>query len=115
MISAMMKYMNAGMILLFVVAAAIQYRHPTPMIWIAVYGVSALLCVLFAMGKFPVIPGSVFAAGCLIACLVILWKFFTTDPFFREEVLNQAAGLFIVFLWVSTLAWAQLRDQSTLT
>lgn len=110
-----MKYMNAGMIVLFVIAAALQYGRADPIIWIAVYGVAALLCLLFAMGKFPVIPGSVFAAGCLVACLVMLWKFVTADPLLRDEVFDEAAGLFIVFLWISTLSWAHLREQSSLT
>jgi len=110
-----MKYMNAGMIVLFVVAAAMQYDDPNPMIWIAAYGVAALLCVLFAISRFPVVIGSVFAAVCLVGCLATVWKFITTDPVLRDEVFNEAAGLFVVFLWISTLAWFQLRNHSTLT
>jgi Transmembrane family 220, helix len=110
-----MKYMNAGMILLFVLAAALQYTDADPMIWIAVYGISALLCLLYAIGKFPMVAGSVFAACCLIASLALFWKFLTTDPVFRDEFLHGAAGLFMVFLWISSLAWSKQRDHSALT
>lgn len=110
-----MKYMNAGMILLFVVAAALQYDDGNPLLWIAVYGAAALLCVMFGIGKFPAIAGSVFAAACLIGCLVMFWKLLMTDPVFKDEVFNEAAGLFIVFLWISTLAWMQHRDRPAIT
>lgn len=110
-----MKYMNAGMILLFVLAAALQYKGGNPMLWIAVYGASAMLCVMFAIGKFPTIAASVFAAACLVGSLIIVWQMVVTDPVFRDEVFNKAAGLFVVFLWISTLAWTQHRDKPAIT
>lgn len=110
-----MKYMNASMVLLFVLAAALQYNDANPMIWIAVYGVSSLLCVMFAIGKFPTVVGSLFAAGCLVASLVLFWKLLITDPAFKDELFNEAAGLFIVFLWISTLSWMQRRDRPAIT
>jgi hypothetical protein len=110
-----MKYMNAGMILLFVVAGALQYSDSDPIIWITVYGAAALLCVAFAVGRFPTIVGSVFAAGSLVVSLVFVWKLLATDALDKSELFNEAAGLFIVFLWISTLAWTQQRDQSAIT
>ncbi|HEY5565171.1 MAG TPA: transmembrane 220 family protein [Rhodothermia bacterium] len=110
-----MRHMNAGMILLFIVAAALQYNEANPLLWIAIYGAAAVLCVMFAIGKFPAILASVFAAGCLVGSLTILWKLLMTDPIFRDEVFNEAASLFIAFLWISTLAWFQHRDRPAIT
>lgn len=110
-----MKYLNAVMVLLFVVAAALQYDNVDPLIWIAIYGLSAVLCVLFAIGKFPTVAASVFAAACLVGSLVMFWDLLTADPIFGGEVFRKAAGLFIVFLWISTLAWSTLQDRSAVT
>lgn len=107
--------MNAAMILLFVLAAALQYNGDNPMIWIAVYGAAAILCVLFATGKFPSIVASVFAAGCLIFSLVLFWRLLTSDYLSKQAVFSQAAGLFVAFLWISTLAWTQQRERSSIT
>lgn len=110
-----MKYLNAVMILLFVVAAAVQYNDSDPMLWIAIYGAAAFLCVLFAIGKFPTMLASVFSTCCLVGSLVLGWQLLTTDPVYPEEVFNEAAGLFVVFLWIFTMAWTRVRERSSIT
>jgi len=110
-----MKYMNAAMILLFVVAAALQYDGANPLVWVAVYGAASILCVMFATGNFPTLIASIFAAGCLIFSLVHFWRLLTAVDVFERDLFKQSAGLFIVFLWISTLAWTQQRDHSSVT
>ena len=110
-----MKYINLTMVLLFVIAAALQYNDPDPLVCIGMYGLAAMFCVMFAIDKFPLIPAAAFAAACLIGGVVLLWSVFTGDPATQAELFNESCGLLLVFLWISTLGWTKYRVESTLT
>ena len=45
---------NAIMLLLFLFAAAVQFNDPDPAVWIGIYGVAAVVCVLEIRRRAPV-------------------------------------------------------------
>jgi len=47
------KAFNLLMVLLFVLAASVQFNDPDPLVWISVYLLSAVFCAAHGMGKLP--------------------------------------------------------------
>lgn len=46
-----MKLLNAFFVIIFSISAVIQYNDPDPLLWIAIYGYGALVCLLAIFRK----------------------------------------------------------------
>lgn len=48
-----MRIVNFALALMFVVFASLQVNDPDPIIWITIYGIMAVLCVMAAFSFYP--------------------------------------------------------------
>ncbi|NJW55053.1 transmembrane 220 family protein, partial [Salinimicrobium oceani] len=46
-----MKFINAFFVIIFSISAVIQYNDPDPLLWMAVYGYGAIVCLLAIFRK----------------------------------------------------------------
>ncbi|MBK7948440.1 MAG: transmembrane 220 family protein [Deltaproteobacteria bacterium] len=51
-----MRWLDGAFFLLFLLAVAVQYNDPDPLVWITGYGIAAGLSLAACFGLFPVLP-----------------------------------------------------------
>jgi hypothetical protein len=112
----MFRALNAGMALLFLFAAVVQYNDPDPLRWVAIYG-AACLASIMAAARRPLHPAVVagIAAVALVWSLAIMfqgqggaayrhmfdaWEMTAADV----EEARESVGLLIVAAWMTALA-----------
>jgi len=112
-----MKIINYLMMALFAYAAIVQLNDPDPIAWVLVYAGAMAFCGLWIMNELPTTFAFVFACACLLTGLLLLTRAFTQEVWLRDETLSESAGLLLVFIWVSSLAWLAWKQdgQATLT
>lgn len=116
----LLHVVNGLLLVLFAVAAAVQYNDPDPVTWMAIYGAGALCCALFLVGRLPWALSALVSAGCLLGALVLLAQIvFGPFPFFDEtgremmglmEETREMFGFLITALWTGFLAWQVRRS-----
>ena len=97
---------------LFALAAVVQINDPDPLQWIAVYAGAMAMCALFAMDEMSPTLGFVFSGACLIGSLVLFMRALERTAWQWDEGVNEPVGLFVIFLWISTLAWLSWKGDS---
>lgn len=120
--SAAFKVANMVMLVLFVVAAGLQYNDPDPLQWAAIYGLAAVACGLYAARRLPwyfaasvgaaaLVWAATFAPGVIGAAspgdLVQSMK--ADTPQIEES--REALGLLIVAAWMAALAVIARRER----
>ncbi len=68
----MLRVSAAVMCGLFLLSAGVQYNDPDPGLWVALYGLAAVLAALGASGRFPLAPN--LAALVLFVVLFAAWS-----------------------------------------
>ena len=86
---------------LCIVSAVLQYNDPDPLMWIIIYGISALLSFGFAVGKAPFIVLLLAGLSALVAGGFIFPEEFQGFEIGKGHIKNieqgrEAVGLFIV-------------------
>lgn len=82
----MYKFFNWFFVLVFVAFAALQYNDPDPLVWISVYGVAALIC-LVALTK-----RNHYGYHILFFLFTAIWAFVQWPPVFEgfgEDVITK--------------------------
>lgn len=103
------------MLVLFGIAAALQYNDPDPVVWAATYGLAAVLCGLAAAGRLPWALAAALAAAALVWSATLLpslrglaapgdlaRSMRAEAPAIEES--REALGLLIVAAWMAVLA-----------
>lgn len=100
------------MVILFLIAAALQFNDPDPIVWISVYGAASLITFLFLLQKinwYVIATASVFS---LVASIFIGVDAMqeaglitsSLDSFkmhnMAEEKAREAIGLIIIAIWM---------------
>ncbi len=107
-----LTFVSAGMTVLFVVWAYYQFDDVDgeAAIWVAAYGIAAVLSALFVFRKLSLLPVAI------IGGLYLLWAFiniprielqsslFGADVWMQNELLRETGGLLIMVLWLGVLA-----------
>ncbi len=110
-----------AMSLVFVASAAVQWNDPDPLIWMALYGLAAVLAGTAAAGRVPLAPNV--AAFILFVALTALWlpsletarpEAFTSLKMkaSRDEAPRETIGLALCAVWSlvqSQVAWGHRR------
>lgn len=113
-----MRVLQVLMAALFVMAAAVQYNDPDPLIWILIYSGSALLCLLTAARQ-PT-PRALRVVKLGIASVASVWSAWLASgvlgqqPIFDEEG-REMMGLALIALWLggsALWAWRQAQKAS---
>ena len=108
---------NAIMMLLFIFAGVVQFNDPDPLVWMAIYGLAAVVCGLEARRRGPVwapialaIIALVWAGtiyyrvrGVPIGSLFAEWEMRDL----RVEEAREMYGLAIVGIWMVVIAAAR--------
>ena len=118
-----MRILNVAMLILFTVAAVVQYDDPDPYLWMAIYGIGALCCLLYLLGSLPSFLSGLVAAGCLISGLYLLALIlFGPNLFFDTtgtemmglmEETREMMGFLITGGWTAFLTWRVGRESAT--
>ncbi|MEB2781399.1 transmembrane 220 family protein [Algoriphagus sp. C2-6-M1] len=56
-------------IFIFALFAYWQFNDPDPEVWVSIYGVAMIFCILATRGIFPKIPLTVLAIGCIVGAI----------------------------------------------
>lgn len=120
-VEMILRFVNYLMIVLFSLAAVVQYNDPDPLRWMLIYGAACVASILYALKKLNWIAASavIFISG-IWALLKI--PHLTVDGFrhMMEEVsmiypgveaAREFLGLLIIFFWVTGLAIAGYREK----
>lgn len=65
------KIIGILLFLLFLSFAAMQYNDPDPALWMVIYVVAGIICVLAAFGKLPLIVMAIVCAACVIGAFIV--------------------------------------------
>ncbi len=107
-----MRYVYIAVALLFLSFCAVQYNDPDPLLWIAIYGYTAVLTGLAAFGIHTplAIPGVIFC----LAGFFVLFPFVNAGWYDSEEG-REAFGLLLSALWMGflLLQWIRSRPKRT--
>ena len=106
-----MKILNYVMIVLFAYSAYVQLNDPDPIAWVLVYLGAMAFCGLWIIDEFPRTLGFVFAGASLFTGMLLLVRALIRGVWYWDEAMNEAVGLLIVFVWVSSLAWLEWRKE----
>ncbi len=117
-----LRYTNYLMVVVFAVAAVVQYNDTNALRWMLAYGAAFIISVRYAMGKLHWATATALASVCLI------WALFKipdlTAAGFRHmmdevrmiqtgvEAAREFLGLLIVVVWAAILAVSSNRKGS---
>ena len=113
---------NYFMLLVFLLCMGVQYNDPDSLIWMTMYGLAAITCVLSILDKLH------FSISIFIGFVGIVWaltllpdvisSYSTTDNLFTwkmnglgVEKVREIGGLFIIILWMSILTLSNYLNQ----
>ena len=113
---------NYFMLLIFLLCMVVQYNDPDSLIWMTMYGLAAITCVLSIWDKIH------FSISIFIGFIGIVWaltllpdvisSYSTTDNLFTwkmngfgVEKVREIGGLFIIILWMSILTLSNYLNQ----
>jgi hypothetical protein len=113
---------NYFMLLVFLLCMVVQYNDPDSLIWMTMYGLAAITCVLSIRDKIH------FSISIFIGFVGIVWaltllpdvisSYSTTDNLFTwkmndlgVEKVREIGGLFIIILWMSILTLSNYLNQ----
>lgn len=109
------RIVNGVMFVLFVLAAAVQYNDPHPILWMTVYGAGALCCALYLVDLLPVLLSGLVAGVCFVSALYLLGQILFGPGTFLDgtgqemlglgEEAREMLGLLITAVWTWILTW----------
>ncbi|WP_456430196.1 transmembrane 220 family protein [Rhodocaloribacter sp.] len=116
------KAATVVMFVFFVYATVVQFNDPDPLIWVPIYGLAAVLCVLYLMGRLPVRAAGVYTGLVVVYALYLAFRLATRHLFFDEREMvgiveegREMLGLVIVAAWTGFVTWRTHRRMRTTT
>lgn len=111
-----MSALNPIFLILFLVAAGLQYNDDDRWLWIAFYAAAALLCLLAQRRALPPTVGLVAGLGTALWSATIASRVFGKQSWLDSMEGREALGTAIVALWMIALGlWARRRARHWLT
>lgn len=95
---------NGVMLVLFVSWAGFQYNDPDALLWIVIYALAALGCLLYLFDLFPRRVAWAYVAVCVAAALYLAVRVIIEREFFFDEQGREMMGLLICAGWIGLLA-----------
>lgn len=96
--------LNGIMLVLFVSWAGFQYNDPDPLIWIAVYGLAALGCLLFFFEQLHRQAAWAYVVVCVVGALYLVVRVIADKEFIFDEQGREMIGLLISAGWIAFLS-----------
>jgi hypothetical protein len=102
------------MVAIFILCAIVQYNDPDALLWMVIYGLSALVCFLFLFGRLNWGYSALMALGTFGAVLYlapqVIGKISFTEIFgsmymenLTVEKAREMGGLIIIAVWMTIL------------
>jgi peptidoglycan/LPS O-acetylase OafA/YrhL len=104
---------NGILFVLFLASVAFQYNDPDPLIWMAIYGMAAALCVLAIRGRSPRLLAAATAAVALAWAATLAIRVIGKQSLLDSEEGREMLGLVIVGVWTGLLAAVGSPRQKT--
>lgn len=105
----------------FLLAVAVQWNDPDPLVWMLGYGLAAALSLVACFGRFPVLPNALAAIGFALWFLSLAaalpgapseaFTSFRMQSAAHEEP-REAVGLLLCAAWTAALAFHGRRHPS---
>jgi transmembrane protein TMEM220 len=106
-------------LLMFAMSVAVQVNDPDPFVWMAIYGVAAIACLLSLLNRLPRWLPMIIATGAILWSLSILPRVLGKVPFgdmfaawemkdIGVEESREMYGLLLVAAWMLVLVWRSL-------
>ena len=101
---------------LFVWAGILQYNDPDALLWFAIYGVAALVCLLYYFNRFHPLLGLILGLIYLAETVLVWpekWEGFEIGQGAIESIerAREAGGLLITGLFMLFLSWCAYRKK----
>lgn len=114
--SRVWKVADVVLLLAFLFSIVVQFNDPDPLIWVAIYGLAAVACVLRLLGRghwgFPAGVGAVAVLWAVTLAPHVLGRVPFLDMFAAFEMKDlgveesrEMYGLLIIAVWMGVLAW----------
>ncbi len=108
------------MFVFFVYATVVQFNDPDPWVWVPLYGLAAVLCVGYLVGRLPVRAAGVYTALVVVYALYLAVRLASRHLFFDEREMagiveegREMLGLVIVAAWTGFMTWRTRRRKRT--
>jgi hypothetical protein len=87
----------------FFLFAVVQYNDPDPLLWMMVYALAALACVLFHLKQLPLAAAGGLGALVFLLGLYLTYRVISMHQFFFDEEGREMMGSFLITLWMGVL------------
>lgn len=102
------SFLSLLMFFFSLVAVALQYNDPDPLIWMPLYALTALWSWMSWAGRqLPTLLVGIFTLGCLLGALYLVKSFLDREWSIWQESLNESGGLFLAAVWSAALILRQ--------
>ena len=106
-------HFNRPMFFLCLLAAALHYNHPDPLVWIAIYLLGGLCCLLAWIGRLPRPLAALVATALVGTALWNLPGVLRQGHLLQTEPGRETLGLLVVGFWLVLLAWLSEGRESS--
>ncbi len=98
------RFANWTFLLLFILAAAVQYNDPDPIVWMAIYGLAAVACGLALAGRLPRLPAVLLSLAAFAWAATLAVRVVGKQHLWYAEEGREMMGLLLVGSWTALLA-----------
>ncbi len=95
--------LNLVVAVFFALFALVQYNDPDPLLWMVVYSVAVLACVLYHLERLPPEAAAGYGVLVLLLGLYLTYRVISQGQFFFDEEGREMMGSFLVAIWMAVL------------
>jgi len=95
----------------FVLFTLVQYNDPDPLLWMIIYGLTALACVLYRLERLPPAVAAGYGVLALLLGLYLAYRVISQGQFIFAEEGREMMGSFLVAIWMGMLYWRGVQRQ----
>jgi len=99
------EMLNLVVAVFFALFALVQYNDSDPLLWMVVYGVAALACVLYRLESLPPEAAAGYGVLAMLLGLYLAYRVISQGQFFFDEEGREMMGSFLVAIWMGVLYW----------
>ena len=105
MTTRLFTILNLAVAAFFALFAIVQYNDPDPMLWMILYSLAALACVLHHLKRLPPEAAAGYGVLVLVIGLYLAYRVVTQRQFFFDEEGREMMGSFLITIWMAVLWW----------
>ncbi len=103
MTARLFSVLNLGVAAFFALFSLVQYNDPDPMLWMIVYALAALACVLHHLKRLPPEAAAGYGGMVLLLGFYLAYRVISQRQFFFDEEGREMMGAFLVFIWMMVI------------